>query len=255
MGCAFRSSIDAVVSPVTQTAVTKVAATVLTCRDYVVMPWKDGGGTTREIARSPPADSTNAALPAYRSRQHPANGNLARPSFAWRVSIAEIAASCAFSRFEGYDRTLVLLRGARMTLHVGHDPAIDLDQYSQCAFKGEAPVRCTLSDGPVQDLNVMVARDRASAITEILRPGIEMQHYATRGTSLLLHCRDGATVIRLDDGRTFDLDDGETLRVDADTPPFARFSIAAVRATAPAVISMNLIEGERALADSVAVET
>ena len=188
------------------------------------MPWKDGGGTTREIARWPATDP---------------GGNLARPSFVWRVSIADIAESCSFSRFDGYDRTLVMLRGSRMTLHVGQRPAIDLARYTQCEFKGEAPVRCALPDGPVQDFNVMVARGRAREVTEVLRPGIATQRHAIQGGSLLLHCRDGAAVVKLEDGRAFDLNDGDTLRVDG-TPPYGSFSVAPADSTSPVVIATHI---------------
>jgi len=144
-----------------------------------------------------------------------------------------------------------------MALHVGQQSAIDLAHYSRCTFEGEAPVRCTLFDGPVQDLNVMVARDRASEITEVLRPGIAMQRHAIHGASLLLHCRGGAAVIGLDDDRAFDLKDGDTLRIDAATPSCGSFSIAAAVSTSPAVIAILITllhQGERAMSDSVAAK-
>lgn len=193
--------------------------------DYTVMPWKDGGGTTREIARWPAAD---------------AGSGFAHPSFAWRVSIADIAASCSFSRFDGYDRTLVMLNGARMTLHIGQRPAVDLVRLASCAFEGEAPVRCTLPDGPVRDLNVMVARGRARELTEVLRPGSAMRSHAIRGSALLLHCRDGAAAVALDDGRTFDLNDGATLRIDAGMLPYGSFGIASADSTSPVLIAIHI---------------
>ena len=51
--------------------------------DYKLMLWKNGRGTTRELAVSP-ADS---AL----------DGKL----FAWRVSIADVESDCEFSPFPG----------------------------------------------------------------------------------------------------------------------------------------------------------
>src|SRR4051812_41801439 len=63
---------------------------------YRVMPWKNGQGTTTEIAVHP----LGAALDA----------------FTWRLSIADLAASGPFSTFAGYDRILVQLEGAPMAL-------------------------------------------------------------------------------------------------------------------------------------------
>jgi hypothetical protein len=53
MGCASPRSIDADIALVTRTTLTNVGATVLTPADYTVMRWKNGGGTTTEIARWP----------------------------------------------------------------------------------------------------------------------------------------------------------------------------------------------------------
>ena len=57
--------------------------------DYRVMPWKDGGGSTTEIAIEP------------------AGASLAEP-FLWRVSSARVEASGPFSRFPGRARLLTL---------------------------------------------------------------------------------------------------------------------------------------------------
>jgi environmental stress-induced protein Ves len=226
MGCAYPRSIDADIALLTPTTLTDAAAKVLTLADYAVMRWKNGGGTTTEIARWP--DSAQI------------EGELASPSFAWRVSIAGIAGSCAFSLFPGYERTLVLVRGTRMFLHIGRQPAIELVPYSICAFDGAASVRCALPDGPVEDFNVMVARGRAQAITEILYPGSAMVRHAIRGSAILLHCRDGAALVQMDDGRAFVLESGHTLRIDVCSASAEGFSLAAPGTNSPAVIAVHL---------------
>ncbi|MBJ9881917.1 HutD family protein, partial [Burkholderia cenocepacia] len=73
-----------------------LAAALIRAADLVASPWKNGGGVTREIGAFPPG----AALDA----------------FAWRVSVADVGTAGPFSRFDGIDRTLVLLSGAGMTL-------------------------------------------------------------------------------------------------------------------------------------------
>jgi uncharacterized protein len=55
------------------------------------VPWKNGGGTTVEIAVHPPSAGTDA--------------------FDWRVSAAEIREAGPFSRFDGIDRALAILDG------------------------------------------------------------------------------------------------------------------------------------------------
>jgi environmental stress-induced protein Ves len=115
---------------------------------YVTVPWKNGGGLTREILKVPP----DAA------------------AFDWRLSLATIATPGPFSAFDGYDRTLVLVRGAGVELDFGpHGQATLRAPGELAAFDGAWPTRCTLIDGPSTDLNLMVARARAEAQTIILR--------------------------------------------------------------------------------------
>ena len=59
-------------------------------------PWKNGGGTTREIAAFPPGAGLD--------------------DFGWRLSVAEVERDGPFSVFSGVDRTIVLLDGAGMRL-------------------------------------------------------------------------------------------------------------------------------------------
>ncbi len=196
---------------------------MLTAADHVVMPWKNGGGTTSEIAR------------------HPAGSTIMQPNFAWRISIADIAESCTFSRFDGYDRTLVLVSGTRMILRVGERQPVDLGPYERCDFEGEAAVDCVLPDGPVRDFNVIVARGRVHTVIDVLRAGHAKQRYALRGGTLLLYCRDAAVRITLDDGASFDLNDGDTLHIDPVTPLYRGFDIEPTKkSTSPVLIAGHL---------------
>ena len=80
--------------------------------DYRTMPWRNGRGTTRELAVFP-ADSALDGRP-----------------FAWRVSIADVKSDCEFSVFPGYDRSLMLMEGAGMELVFDAAPmAVIRDRY------------------------------------------------------------------------------------------------------------------------------
>ena len=71
--------------------------------DYRIMPWKNGGGSTTEIAICP----EGSGIPGGQ--------------FRWRVSIADVVADGPFSRFSGYDRHIMVVEGAGMTLNTrGH---------------------------------------------------------------------------------------------------------------------------------------
>lgn len=103
-------------------------------------PWKNGGGTTQEIAC------------------RPLGADLA--SFDWRISIAQIASSGPFSAFAGMDRTIVLLQGDGVQLRAA-DGSIDhalSRPLAPFAFAGDVALDCRLLGGASRDFNVMVRR-------------------------------------------------------------------------------------------------
>jgi uncharacterized protein len=111
--------------------------------DYRVMPWKNGLGTTTEIAVHPPGAGLDA--------------------FTWRLSIADLLASGPFSTFAGYERTIVQIEGAPMTLsHEGLGER-RLRLLSPYRFAGELGTFGALDPPPARDFNVMARRDRARA--------------------------------------------------------------------------------------------
>jgi environmental stress-induced protein Ves len=102
------------------------------------VPWKNGGGVTREIAAWPEGADMG--------------------DFAWRVSLAEVGADGPFSAFPGVDRTLTLVEGAGMDLTVGGERRLVDTRYVPRDFRGDVPTDCRLLDGPVVNLNVMWRR-------------------------------------------------------------------------------------------------
>jgi environmental stress-induced protein Ves len=117
-----------------------MAARILRSVDYVARPWKNGGGTTSDIAVSPPGASLD--------------------TFDWRLSLAQVDRDGPFSRFDNVDRTLVLLSGA-MTLRE-NERRIDLVRNEPFTFEGERAIEATVAGGSTVDLNVMTRRGRAS---------------------------------------------------------------------------------------------
>lgn len=89
--------------------------------------------------------------------------------WAWRLSVAEVAADGPFSRFEGVDRHILLLegRGFRLRARSGWTRTLD-ERHRPFAFAGEEEVACALLGGPVRDCNVMVRRAAASARVDVV---------------------------------------------------------------------------------------
>ncbi|SAK74825.1 HutD/Ves family protein [Caballeronia ptereochthonis] len=159
----------------------------------VPVPWKNGGGVTREIAAGPQGASLDA--------------------FAWRLSLADVAADGAFSTFAGVDRVLVLLDGAGMRLTDAHGCVHSLDAPLAIArFAGETPIHATLLAGPTRDFNVMTRRDRARATVQAHEEpaSISLEHDVT-----FIFCARGRIDIKLADDRRHTLETGDVLRLDA----------------------------------------
>lgn len=112
--------------------------------DVAPSPWKNGGGTTRELLAWPnPAD------------------------WVFRLSVAEVQADGPFSGFAGVERWFAVLSGAGVRLRLGalapHEVQVLTPASSPFCFDGALPVNCTLIDGATQDFNLMVRADQARA--------------------------------------------------------------------------------------------
>lgn len=127
--------------------------TILRATDHRTMPWKNGGGSTTEIAVAPAGAGIDG--------------------FDWRVSMAVVAADGPFSLFPGVERTLAVLDGAGLVLHGLPGGPHRLDRASApFAFPADAAVSATLVGGAITDLNVMTRRGRfASRVRRIAAAG------------------------------------------------------------------------------------
>jgi environmental stress-induced protein Ves len=115
---------------------------------YRAVPWKNGGGVTREILRVPPEPT----------------------AFDWRLSLATIDSPGPFSSFDGYQRTLVLVRGAGVELDFAQHGRTQLTLPGQMvSFDGAWETSCTLLDGPCTDLNLIVSKERARAASRSIQ--------------------------------------------------------------------------------------
>ncbi len=113
-------------------------------------PWKDGGGTTAEIARFPSGAGFD--------------------DLYWRVSTAVVGGSGPFSRFAGIERCIVVLGEEGLLLDVG-GVEHRVDPLRPFVFPGDVATSARLLSGPVRDLNVMTRRGVVVAEVEVLGIG------------------------------------------------------------------------------------
>lgn len=120
---------------------------------YRTTPWRNGGGVTTELAIAP-------------------EGATVADAFDWRLSTALVASSGPFSRFEGCDRTLLLLEGEGMDLdHASKGRAALGHLFQPLAFSGDWDTTGTLRGGPCRDFNVITRRARWRQAVEVVLGG------------------------------------------------------------------------------------
>ncbi|TDL78431.1 HutD family protein [Palleronia sediminis] len=104
---------------------------VLNGADLVDVPWKNGGGITRRIARGMSGDRV-----------------------VWTLSRADVREDGPFSNFEGLQRILTVVSNSGMDL-VHKGGSLTAPPCLPVAFDGGLPVTARLHDGPLTDLNLM----------------------------------------------------------------------------------------------------
>lgn len=168
----------------------------LTPGDYVTTAWS--GGTTTQLAIAPEGAS-------YADRD-----------FLWRISSATVTLEESdFTALPDYHRLIAMLRGEMTLTHNDGEP-VTLDPYQVHAFEGGDR---THSRGCCTDFNLMLRRGKKDGSMEALRLSKEPLTYQPRPQTeeLLLYCAEGDCVVS-QDGATYALAKGETLRVSGTQP-------------------------------------
>lgn len=147
-----------------------------TTKDYRTMPWKNGGGSTTELAIFPEGASID--------------------HFFWRLSTASVAQPGPFSHFAQIDRTLAILSGDGLVLK--RNPSLDNEdihilQKSSAPFSffGEDVIYAELCGGSVLDLNLMTRRDVCQHFMQRLYAGEHAVCFED-AQQVLLYCAQGS---------------------------------------------------------------
>jgi hypothetical protein len=159
------------------------------------MPWKNGGGSTTELAVFPEGAGLDA--------------------FDWRISMARVEADGPFSAFPGIDRTLAIMEGDGLSLSVGdHAARLVTLHGSPLPFPADQPAAARLLGQPILDLNVMSRRGvwrHAVSVVDV-SDGAAL---GSTGPLTILVARDAPVELRLSDN-VFALGLFDALRIDAD---------------------------------------
>ena len=171
---------------------------ILRSADLVPMPWKNGGGLTRELAMWPPAVGLD--------------------ELGWRISLATVSRGGPFSMFPGVDRALAVIQGElHLVVEGGPDIALGVDS-APIHFPGDVPVHGAPNGAAVIDLNVMTRRDRfTSRMTRVKLTGNHpMRGHGVATFVIALHpttftCAGIQHLLKPQDAVCVDPQDGEVI--------------------------------------------
>ena len=129
--------------------------------------WKNGGGVTREVAKSP--------------SQAP----------FWRVSIANVDQEGPFSSFVDLDRILTVIEGKGMVLaHKNGDLVADL--HIPVHFSGSDAIDGLLPNGPIQDFNLIFDGSKLDADVSVIDTAVLYNRPSSTSVMTLVYCLTGA---------------------------------------------------------------
>jgi environmental stress-induced protein Ves len=145
---------------------TRARSRLLKPETYRAMPWRNGRGSTLEIAR------------------RPARGD----RFAWRLSLADIERDGDFSPYPGYSRALVLVEGASLRLRFrGHGRSLLSPARRTARFEGEWQTYCTVPKGRCTDLSLIVRKSPAARPPSLVRAPVVLRLEGARRLVLAPH--------------------------------------------------------------------
>jgi uncharacterized protein len=132
-------------------------ATIIRVDEVPAVPWRNGGGVTRELLAWP--DARNWLL---------------------RVSVADIGASGPFSAFPGVDRWFAVLSGDGVRLETAGAPPVELTaaQDALHEFSGDLATGCTALGATTRDFNLMAQRAAVQLRQRPLGAGAQLGTHA-----------------------------------------------------------------------------
>jgi environmental stress-induced protein Ves len=153
---------------------------LLSPADYLRMPWKNGGGSTTQLAIAP----AGAGL----------------DDFDWRISSARVETAGPFSAFPGIDRSLAVLNGGALLLRPQDGQLIRLEvDGAPFSFPGEQAIDAALPAGPVIDFNVMTRRASWRHSLQLLHLS-GTRRYARQADLMFIYCAQGCLRLQCSGG-------------------------------------------------------
>ena len=128
-----------------------MTATLITPAEYRAIPWKNGGGTSIDIAT-----------------------DTATGGEVWRFGRTPIPVAGPFSDYTGYDRVQVLVAGRGLVLDTPEGEIDVRAPFRPVHYRGEVRIVSRLEAGPVEVVNLIGLRARVTVDLQVLDAGASM---------------------------------------------------------------------------------
>lgn len=135
--------------------------------DYKEMPWKNGGGVTREIA--------------CHKQQN---------KMIWRLSIAEVLADGPFSTFEDHHRILTVIKGDGMRL-VSEQSEIEANLRQPVSFDGSEAIYGYCKSKPIFNFNLIFDPKAIAADVQVMHDLASLTDNSTDCDASIMHLLTG----------------------------------------------------------------
>ncbi|EPF75986.1 HutD/Ves family protein [Acinetobacter rudis] len=166
---------------------------ILTSANYKTMPWKNGLGSTIELARDAGQDMQQ---------------------FLWRISMADVSTNGPFSIFPDRQRLLSILEGEGLRLNfVQRGLQQTVKGLDVCAFSGEDVIESVLLDGPVRDFNLIYSAAHFSAQMKKFNGDLTAIELNSGAEIILIYNHAQPITLELDQ-QYYPLNSGESLKVE-----------------------------------------
>lgn len=163
---------------------------LLTVNHYKKMPWKNGAGYTLELARSAGEELTE---------------------FDWRISMADVTTSGAFSQFNGMQRLLTVLEGKGIALNID-GVAQTLQTLQSVQFSGDSLVNCNLLAGSIRDFNLIYSPQRYTARYQWMEASSTLEFFSSADVVFIFNQSMSALELSVD-GQRFKLEQHQSIYI------------------------------------------
>ena len=136
---------------------------ILKSENYREGRWLNGLGLSWDIAAAPP--------------------DAGAQGFDWRMALAQIESSVAFSHYSNVDRIFTLIEGKGLDLVFNDRKLLKVDKrFVPHEFDGDVKTACVVNNGPCRALNLFIRHGLCKASVRVLNAGDDLRIISVQTT-------------------------------------------------------------------------